>query len=772
MRRALRALACSLAFLPAAAGTELPIEVMPIEAVDFTSGEYAVETTFTLDAADVAALVGGDLYVQGHGLGYRDGYMVDGRLVKDGKASVQINDGGWVDLANDRVAVAIPERWYGGIGGGFRTVRLTVPLSDFAPLVAGTNTIRFRFNGTDGTSSGYRILAFDVRQGEVGYIDAAQFTQADPAAWTSPRPRYALSGYDLFTARNRLKADPTEGAPTLVAACADCHARDGRDLDYYGYSNRSIVNRSVFHGLTQDEGTRIASYIRTLATGRPGNPWDPPYQPGAGLDGRVDAAHRWAAGAGLGAVLDHEMDQAGAMLSAVFPYGTDISGIAAAIRGDELPARTINLREMPVAIQLPDWNSWLPEAHPLDLFGEAEWLAGAPNATYDGLHADTTWTTAASEEFIASAGQLNDDVRLWVSEGGVAEHGGGEWRTPDGANVLDAEGRGYAIEFTKRNLAQWEAVKYWELMHEYGLETLGPTVYGENGEALSWPIGDNQSVHPVAPHIVSSNRNNFVRPADTSLVHAKQKPVKGDYDSTAWYHLQMILNAGARNVDAVEATEPVDWAYQYMHLHDVGVQAEATAEAMEELIPAGYVWEGLRYAATMMKAYQMRDNGKGPKLTGWAMRDVSPRILLGEFRGDADQDELWTQLDAYEPGLRARFAGGYLRAFLDVTNGFESSDWTRYDPDTATNMRRTWWAIEPEDELLAVYAGVGDEFAQEPFRHGESLFRAIPLLVEKGVDSRLVNELVDWAEVLWPGPDATPNDWRSLRPPRPCRVRR
>ena len=28
---------------------------------------------------------------------------------------------------------------------------------------------------------------------------------------------------------------------------------------------------------------------------------------------------------------------------------------------------TLNVRELPIPLQLPDWNAWLPEEHPLDL---------------------------------------------------------------------------------------------------------------------------------------------------------------------------------------------------------------------------------------------------------------------------------------------------------------------------------------------------------------------------------------------------------------------
>ena len=95
-----------------------------------------------------------------------------------------------------------------------------------------------------------------------------------------------------------------KASPLIRAHCADCHARDGRDLKYFCFSNASIIARSRFHGLSELEGQQIASYIRSLPVPSPGRPWNPPYQPGPGLDRQPVA--NWAAGAGLAWVLDDD----------------------------------------------------------------------------------------------------------------------------------------------------------------------------------------------------------------------------------------------------------------------------------------------------------------------------------------------------------------------------------------------------------------------------------------------------------------------------------
>ena len=80
----------------------------------------------------------------------------------------------------------------------------------------------------------------------------------------------------------------------------------------------SLVEHSSASRLSEEEGKKIASYIRSLSTEstdleRHGRPWNPPYQPGPELKDK--SIEEWAAGAGLDAVLDKDTD----MLEYMFP---------------------------------------------------------------------------------------------------------------------------------------------------------------------------------------------------------------------------------------------------------------------------------------------------------------------------------------------------------------------------------------------------------------------------------------------------------------------
>jgi len=147
-RRASLALAASLAVAvfasgwasAEAAGTTV---VLPIEIV----GESGTTSSVVVDVPAPRAREVRSLWMQIHGLSFAD--MV----------SVQINNSAWFSLNNDTVAVAEPGKRYGGIGGGFSTLKLTLALPADV-VVDGANTIRFRFNKSDGVVSGFRVVAF------------------------------------------------------------------------------------------------------------------------------------------------------------------------------------------------------------------------------------------------------------------------------------------------------------------------------------------------------------------------------------------------------------------------------------------------------------------------------------------------------------------------------------------------------------------------------------------------------------------------------------
>ena len=169
------------------------------------------------------------------------------------------------------------------------------------------------------------MLAFNIQAADGSLlIPASTFVNDDPNSWQPPSTSASdiAAGQTLWHTAALTIPLASGGTKPILAHCSDCHAQDGRDLKYFNYSNNSIQARSLFHGLTAQQGDQIASYIRTLNVVNPGRPWNPPYQPGPGLDSQP--VSNWAAGAGLDAVLDTDQD----MLNAMFPSGFQTSVFA------------------------------------------------------------------------------------------------------------------------------------------------------------------------------------------------------------------------------------------------------------------------------------------------------------------------------------------------------------------------------------------------------------------------------------------------------------
>ncbi len=319
---------------PAAAPTPTTI-TLPVEVVG-PNGTTATASFVMPQGTNVNGQL--QLWMQIHNLKYET------------EASVQVNNSAWLPISTGNVTLLGNAVAFGGIGGGFHTLQMTLNLPA-GSITTGTNTLTFRFNATDGVTSGYRVLAFNIRSGGTNLLPASTFVNDDPNTWQSPSAASSdiAAGLALYQG-----ASLTTASGAIKAHCSDCHTPDGRDLKYFNYSNNSIQARAVFHGLTAQQGNQIASYIRALNLPNPGRPWNPPYQPGPGLDSQPVA--NWSAGAGISAVLDNDSE----MLPYLAPGGSTAGWAATAY---------LNPRELPLVMQLPDWNAWLPIIHPKDAFG-------------------------------------------------------------------------------------------------------------------------------------------------------------------------------------------------------------------------------------------------------------------------------------------------------------------------------------------------------------------------------------------------------------------
>ena len=560
--------------------TLLPIEVVGADGTTVTR-------TLALDTAQSESVR--SLWLQVHGLRYPQ------------QASVQVNASPWIPLDNDTVTVAAPGGKFGGIGGGFATLVLTVPLPN-GTVLAGANTVRFRFNRSDGLASGYRVVGWNFLTNEGNKIlRPSDFVEDAPETWTSPRPDAASihAGQDLWHAAS-LVANSLPNSPRIQAHCADCHAHDGRDLKYFNFSNASIVARSRFHGLTTLEGEEIASYIRSLPLPNPGRPWNPPYQPGPGLDEQPILS--WSAGAGLTWVLNQDTAALTYLLAdhqrrlstaASYPAGNspDLQELVGQITPDLFrPDGNLNPREIPIDLQLPDWSQWLPRIHPKDAWGPA--FTHSNFATmYDGATSLRTLLTTAQTPS-SNLRAVVPAFRRWSRT-----------RRAFLGHFVRAR-TVWSVELTNKvySTQLWQLVKTWEMTQEFGLEERGRDLGVSASVSRSWCNTVPGDTAPAATHIPDG------------LAGVGGSALTNEYLSASWYELQIVLNSG--NHKHRERT-PVDWIYLIGQFRDLYLQSHYP--------------EPIRLLIAVTKALQSTDAELGPDnfREGWRPdQNIDPRIMI------------------------------------------------------------------------------------------------------------------------------------------------
>jgi hypothetical protein len=687
------------------------------------------------------------LYVQCHRCGYRDSSV---NSTRGAKGSVRLNAGAWVDLDDKTATVFEPDKSYGGIAGGFHTVRFTVPI---AGAITGENKLEFRFNKTDGFTSGYRILKFNLQRAGQNVLSESLFADDSPTLWKAPLTNQTdvQKGQVLWNSESKLRESPLSSR-VLRAACSSCHAADGRDLKYFNYSNWSIQERSKFHGLSELEGKQIASYIRGVNAPNPkqARPWNPPYQPGPGLD--TKPVEEWAAGAGLNAVLSSDQ----AMLPYLFTNGTSQTAIdqVSSIKG------SLNVRELPVPLQLPDWNEWLPEVHPLDLWGDG----------FANSEAITKYNTARQAFSSGVEAKIQDksvissieSVLSWSWHSTFAYMGGPipcllyEKAKTAGtvvrSTLMDQLPPGLTCEDGLQSTNHWLAVKNWELFHTFGLEDDTSKLY-PYGEKRGW-FGKQRNVFEVASHRSANNSHNFKH----------HSYALGSYHSNAWYHLQMILNAGNRDP---YTWFPQDWFYTPMF---IALNSRSHNEPLALLLTAMQI---KMFQNLDMTGPDGKGTDRGPTYNGWWLPFVTPwrfESALGwegpnerwrsvSNSGNPAKGFPWTQLDGYESGLRVKVTNALLKEFLAKQKSYSVQNLKRRS-STVTDTSY----FESADYVLPDNAAATPSSCYYPCPGGAEqalpIYRALIRFKEMGVNTNLRGELIDYMKQLFPNPQ---NNWDALR---------
>jgi hypothetical protein len=808
----------------------LPLEVLGSGAPD---EPVTVGTTLTLASADTGAVQ--SLYVECHRCGSYDApefealakplVKAKGSVRVVGDASQPNSDAPWVDITNETVQVDSVALAHGGINGGLVTLSFALPLDDAARArlsPTGANEIEFRFNGTDGAGNGFRVLNLQLRDGAGKNLTPATLKWADIAeekAAGQSSSAASARGKALWSGRDLLLKSPI--VPRKIrAACNDCHAVDGRDLQYFNYSNHSIVQRSRFHGLSEAEGQDIAAYLRAASYSAKvphvaqAAPWNPPFQPGPGLDARP--AVEWSAGAGLAAVLpDGE-----AFMKVLFGKPLDdapLSVSQADINGVLDATKVLNTRETAVALQYPDWNAWLPPLHPLDIWtpdaGQSVglWEAGyngrKPQETYDaiaawletnknpnGVYGDWTHLDAAQRERIQ--GMLLDFGPTTVDFGGGSR---GTRVSPDASKPFGVELAAKTMQallssataaldtsvcgptgpcttfsyesFLERanvGLYHWMGIKQWELVETYGLQDqrsfhgkkdAGGTWVGE-GEARGWPFSW-PSLFYLAPHMLYAPTK--VDEKTRESYFSWENRLISYYRTNAWYQLQVTVNPGWGGA----SNGPVDWPYTQGFIEGLSDELNdakapawigATHLARYFLVNAKLAQKAntdLPFDAPNPSAPDDLWSNAGIQSKADLLFKLAPATIMDRGPG---QPTRYRALDQVAPGAYLTFVNGAIALYNSLYADTLRSQYRICDPNnvqmgTNEQFAGQRFCIEADRVALPV-DDQGRPYCYYPANSGftTSQFSVWGILqaTELGADPALVKTWSAWVDQMWP----------------------
>lgn len=634
------------------------------------------------------------MYIKAHSISYPayQGYGTH-------KASMRLNGGKWMDVNNKTVDCVYPEKEYGCTEGPYATIRFWIRIKELGKLKNGENEIEFRFNYVEGNvSSGYRILELDLfNKGGYSAIQDTEIAYEDPTAW-APAIDDSIrleNGGRLYESRNVLYDYP--GGKPIRASCKDCHANNGRDLKYFNYSDHSIVTRSTFHGLTEQQGNEIAAWVRSQRLldeegtefVAPGRPWNPPYQPGPGLDDQP--VYNWAGGAGLEWVLDHDANSYSYLVT---------DRLEDVIKIDS----TLNRRELPLSLQLADWNEWLPHVHPMDVWQQV-FESSRAQKNYENVidyhitHPEVSFVLVDELKVVPVVEKFSVDVKDFARhEAGIS--------MPD---ELNSEDREVAVS----SLFRWHLVKLWDFMHTNHYEGITTELYPQ-GEERGW-FGMAQNFASMSPHSYADG--------DTYLDELSEA-----YFNTSWHELQVIMNSGHRET---VVGNPVDWAQHFRHI--------------QEWKNVTDISHGTRYVAGYIKVLQNANNRHGVKMPDGFYLGHTTLAWVHELGMPDSRQNVLFEFELLDPDLRKKLAEAFVSEVLKKLKRHDYNEWDRslgqsgigpatYVPTSARGKQKKTFSFDKPE-------------------YADHFYRIIPIYRDLGVDTILLQELAQWGRGAWPQGD-------------------
>ena len=223
------------------------------------------------------------------------------------KAALRINGGSWISLVGSNNDIDC-DSFFDELSHdcfGMQSGVTSFMLSNIT-LNSGSNTVEWRVTPNQ-ISQNFYVLAFVPVNGSTKVTPTTDMDISETIV-TSSSSGNASTGAALWNARNSLVE--YYGGHAITSSCQDCHTTNGKDdLLQASFTDASIVDRSMYHGLTEQQGRDIAAHIRAQTrTNDDGStqtvhaqPMHPPYQPGPGMS--EGTTGEWINGVGLDGVL-------------------------------------------------------------------------------------------------------------------------------------------------------------------------------------------------------------------------------------------------------------------------------------------------------------------------------------------------------------------------------------------------------------------------------------------------------------------------------------
>ena len=335
------------------------------------------------------------------------------------------------------------------------------------------------------------------------------------------------------------------------------------------------------------------------------------------------------------------------------------------------------IHDIPLSVQLIDWNRWLPKIHPLDMSPHAEWNSAPVDFLADPLYTNYTTVRASLEAdrdgFVTGP---NFRGQLGAMKGDINSLAGSPFKMslnpfPNENTTPGDDGEDKQTVDQVYSAAIWSAVKLFEVMHEFDLIRMPRAFWGYNARDRQWFA--NRHIFDVSPH-----RQRILKGDGTAAAVGDGNPRTINlYLSNAWYELQRQLNSSARNA-VTNGFGTIDWEYVDGVLKEQQIEVNRERDAYWRLNwmrsamvegDAGYTPYGGGHDSVASDNYQF--DYKAAHATNFQDHSANfLRFLHGD--GTTDEGGSWGELPVAEENSYLTPA---FQVWLESFARFPQSEW-------------------------------------------------------------------------------------------------